>query len=789
MQKILILAIAFVMAMPISGKAAEPDRSMEKTVETALDFSLSRYRTFYETMKSYPGRLPKTVENGELVTSSSHWWTSGFFPGTLWYLYEYSGENSDLEAAEEMTGRVSREQYTTDNHDVGFIINCSYGNGYRLTGKEDYRQTIINAGNSLSVRFSDTVGCIRSWDRWNFPVIIDNMMNLELLTIASALTGNNTFYRMAKSHADKTMEWHFRPDASSYHVVDYDPATGAVVKRMTHQGAADGSSWSRGQAWGLYGYTMMYRQTGDRKYLDHAIRIGRYIMNHPALPKDGIPYWDFDAPGIPDADRDASAGAIMASAYIELSTYVDGELSEQFLRLAEKQLKSLSSVRYLDKKGKNRGFLIMHCTGYYKKASEIDAPLSYADYYYVEALMRYKRLLDGRPVVDVFTVLSENDDRALWLSAMRRISDPVLKNLAKGELKKNMPVESRNRDIESRYKVTHLEAFGRLMTGLSPWLELGADPTPEGQLRAEYIDLVVKGIQNAVDPESPDYLNFNYDRQPLVDAAFLAHGLLRCRTQVWDRLDTLTRSRLIGELESSRTIKPGENNWLLFSAMVECALKEFSGEWEYERVQYALDRFREWYKGDGWYGDGKEFHLDYYNSFVIHPMLMQVLEVSSKYGKGAGELYEQECKRYSRYAEQQERLISPEGTFPAFGRSLAYRFGAFYALSDVAYRQMLPAKVTPAQVRCALTEVIRRQINAPGTFDGNGWLRVGFYGHQPSIGETYISTGSLYLCTAAFIALGLPSEDPFWSAPAADWTEKKVWQGVDIPCDKALKNN
>ena len=472
MKKTLILITAFIMAMPLVYGGASADKSMRKTIESALEFSLGRYREFYDTMKSLPGKLPQHIKDGELVTCNSHWWTSGFFPGTLWYLYEYSGKPSDLAAAEEMTRRVESQQYTTDNHDVGFIINCSYGNGYRLTGNEIYRQVLVNAARSLSTRFSETVGCTRSWNGGNFLVIIDNMMNLELFTVASALSGDNTFYRMARSHADKTMECHFRPDASSYHVVDYDPATGEVVKRRTEQGAADESSWSRGQAWGLYGYTMMYRQTGDRKYLDHAIRIGRYIMEHPALPKDGIPYWDFDAPGIPDADRDASAGAIMASAYIELSTYVDGDLSEQFLGLAEKQLKSLSSDRYLDRKGDCKGFLIKHCTGHHDIGSEIDTPLSYGDYYYVEALMRYRRLLEGRPVVDVFTVLSENDDRALWLSAVRHISDPVLKNLADGTLRKNMPVET-NGNAESRGKVTHLEAFGRLMTGLSPWLESG----------------------------------------------------------------------------------------------------------------------------------------------------------------------------------------------------------------------------------------------------------------------------------------------------------------------------
>ncbi|MBR3931645.1 MAG: DUF2264 domain-containing protein, partial [Tidjanibacter sp.] len=315
----------------------------------------------------------------------------------------------------------------------------------------------------------------------------------------------------------------------------------------------------------------------------------------------------------------------------------------------------------------------------------------------------------------------------------------------------------------------------------------GPDATPEGQLRAQYIDWAVKGIANAVNPESPDYLNFNNGRQPLVDAAFLAHGLLRAPTQLWGNLDEVTKERLVKELKSSRVIKPSETNWLFFSAMVEAALYEFTGEWEFERVRYAFDRHKEWYKGDGWYGDGKDFHLDYYNSFVIQPMMVQVLDVMAKHNIEGADFLEVEKLRYARYAEQQERLISPEGTFPAVGRSLAYRFGAFQALSDVSLRHWLPAAVNPAQVRCGLTAVIDRVINAPGTFTDNGWLRVGFCGYQPSIGERYISTGSVYLCSAVFVALGLPESDPFWSAPDADWPAKKVWSGVDIPVDKAIK--
>lgn len=770
-----------------NADAATPKESMRKVIDKAFASSIGHSMEMYREMQNHPGRLPKSIKNGKLETSNAHWWTSGFFPGTLWYLYEYSNDSTILRAAEEMTLRVSSEQFTTDNHDVGFQINCSFGNGYRLTGKEEYREALVNAGNSLATRFSPVVGCTRSWDRWNYPVIIDNMMNLELLTVSSGLTGEPEHYMMAKSHADRTLENHFRPDGSSYHYVDYNPETGEVIARKTHQGAADNSAWSRGQAWGLYGYTMMYRQTGDSRYLDHAVKIGRFIMNHPRLPKDKIPYWDFDAPQIPKTTRDASAAAVMASAFVELSTYTEGALSDSLLTIAEQQIRSLASPAYMAKQGKNCNFILMHSTGYFAKSSELDAPLSYADYYFVEALTRYRRLLDGRPVVDLCTMASENPDRAMWISAMERVARPLLENMSRGTLKKNMPVESNNTDIASRHHVTHLEALGRLVTGMAPWLELGPDSTPEGRLREKYINLTLASIRNGVDPESPDHLNFTGDRQPLVDAAFLAHGLLRARHQLWDRLDKVSQERLLKELRSTREIKPIENNWLLFSAMVECALKEFGGDWEFSTVEYALKRHQEWYKGDAWYGDGPNFHLDYYNSFVIQPMMVEVLDIAAKYTDSYMELKGLQEKRYGRYAEQLERLISPEGTFPAVGRSLAYRFGAFQALSDAAYRHLLPETVSPAQARCGMTEVIRRQISAPGTFDGNGWLTVGFCGHQPSIGERYISTGSLYLCSAAFIALGLDAGDAFWADPAQDWTQKKVWNGTDIRCDKALK--
>lgn len=787
-KKILITGLTLLACFASSAGAAT--KGMKRIVEEALDFSVRQSMSMYREMEAREGILPRSAKDGQMITCQSPWWTSGFYPGTLWYCYEYSNDPQVRAAAEVMTSRVEDQKYTTSNHDVGFIINCSFGNGYRLTHKEAYREVMETAARSLSTRFHPVTGCIRSWNskKWQFSVIIDNMMNLELLTVASSLTGDNSYYDKAKSHADHTLINHFRPDGSSFHVVSYDTLTGKVLNRVTHQGVNDQSAWSRGQAWGLYGFTMMYRQTGKKEYLEQAVKIGKFIMNHPRLPKDKIPYWDFDAPNIPKEDRDASAGAIMASAYVELSTYVEGELGNRFLELAEKQIRSLASPAYRARKvGDNNHFILRHSTGFVKKQYEIDAPLTYADYYFVEALIRYKNLSEGRPVVAAITAFSENTDRSVWLSALHRIAYPLLTNMAKGELRKNMPVESIADDMQKRREVTHLEALGRLITGISAWLELGPDNSIEGRLRAEYIDLTVKSISNGVNPSSPDYLNFSRGRQPLVDAAFLAHGLLRARTQLWDRLDKTTRQRVIRELKSSRVIKPSETNWLFFSAMVEAALKEFTGEWEYDRVKYACDRFATWYKGDGWYGDGADFHLDYYNSFVIHPMMAEVLGVMKKHGIEGAIPYNLELERYARYAAQQERLISPEGTFPIVGRSLAYRFGAFHALSDVAYRKLLPAAVKPAQVRCALTAVIRRQLNAAGTFNPEGWLRVGFAGYQPHIGESYISTGSLYLCSAVFVALGLPEEDAFWSSPAADWTCKKGWAGIDLNADKALK--
>ena len=353
-------------------------------------------------------------------------------------------------------------------------------------------------------------------------------------------------------------------------------------------------------------------------------------------------------------------------------------------------------------------------------------------------------------------------DRAFWVETLTRIADPVLTNLSNNTLKKNMPYESLSKD---RSDFSHLEAVGRLVCGIAPWLELGPDNTPEGQLRDKYIELTVKGLKNAVNPDSPDYLVFGKPYQPLVDAAFLAQGLLRARTQLWDNLDPQAKEWMITEFKRSRAIKPWENNWLLFASMVEAALLEFTGECDMDRLTYGVKKFRdEWYKGDALYGDGPAFHMDYYNSFVIHPMLTDVLLTMKKHNLEGADFLDVQLPRLTRYAEQLERFISPEGTFPVVGRSIVYRFGAFHALAQASLMHVLPERVKPAQVRCAMTAVIRNQMKSPKNFDANGWLRVGFTGEQIDMSESYINTGSVYLCAVGLLSLGLPATDEYWSA-------------------------
>jgi hypothetical protein len=381
---------------------------------------------------------------------------------------------------------------------------------------------------------------------------------------------------------------------------------------------------------------------------------------------------------------------------------------------------------------------------------------------------------------------AQSNDRQYWINMLTQIATPVLQAAYDDSIKERMPIECRNGTLSTRVEVTHLEALGRTLAGIAPWLELGPDNTKEGQARHRFITLSVGAIKNAVTPTAKSYLNFTKHGQPLVDAAFLAHALLRAPKQLWGNLDDTTRTHLVTALKSTRTIKPPYSNWLLFSAMVEAALLKFTGDYDAVRIDYALKSHEEWYLGDGVYGDGPDFHFDYYNSYVIQPMLMDIDKLLAETKGDGSNSISKVAKRAQRYAEIQERSISPEGTFPLVGRSLAYRCGAFQLLSQVALAKQLPVDIKPAQVRCALTAVIKRTMDVPGTFDQNGWLTIGLSGHQPEIGEHYISTGSLYLCTVAFLALGLNDQDDFWTSPPAEWTSKTAFAGKPFSIDSAI---
>jgi hypothetical protein len=378
-----------------------------------------------------------------------------------------------------------------------------------------------------------------------------------------------------------------------------------------------------------------------------------------------------------------------------------------------------------------------------------------------------------------------NATRTYWISVLTKIADPVLNNLSQHKLKLTMPPQGKSK---SRIPVSYLEAFGRLLAGIAPWLELGKDASAEGKLREKYIKLIHLSLDAATNPSSPDYMIFGKagGGQPLVDAAFMAHGLLRGYNQLWEPLDADVKTHVLSALKLSREIKPSNNNWVLFSAMVEAFILKAENDCNFEVINYAFEKMEEWYAGDGLYKDGPAFHFDYYNSYVIHPMLLDVAKVMVDKGKMPAANYAKLLKRATRYAAIQERLISPEGTFPVVGRSLVYRFGAFQLLSQITLMKQLPKEVLPAQVREGLSAVINRTINAPNTFDPQGWLQIGFYGHQPNISEEYISAGSVYLCSTGLLPLGLPADDAFWTDGPADWTSKKVWAGVDLPNDHAI---
>lgn len=354
-------------------------------------------------------KFPQTFENGKQKFSNSSWWCSGFYPGTLLYLYEGTGDDELLEEAKEKLQYLEKEKDNKGTHDLGFMLYCSFGNALRLTGAPSYGEVLLTGAESLASRYSDVHKVIKSWSwgTWNYAVIIDNMMNLEFLTEMSKLSGNPKYKDIAITHSNTTIKNHFRKDYSSYHVVDYDRNSGRVLAKKTHQGAADESAWSRGQGWALYGYTMMYRETKQKSFLKQARHVANYILNHPNLPDDLIPYWDFDMDKIPTSSkmydrrqlRDVSAAALYASALLELAQYTKGKESRHFLTAAETIIRNLSKAPYKANYGENGGYLLKHSVGALPGNSEVDVPLTYADYYYVEALVRYKRLLQGLSVI------------------------------------------------------------------------------------------------------------------------------------------------------------------------------------------------------------------------------------------------------------------------------------------------------------------------------------------------------------------------------------------------------
>lgn len=396
-KKTFIFLMVFVGLMNVISFAQQKtnyhfDKKLLKQIDQNFKDASAQYKFLAKQIPE--NRFPKTFENNKLETSGSGWWCSGFYPGTLLYLNEQLNDSSLYNEANRMMQLLAKEQFNTATHDLGFMMYCSFGNENRLHPSDKNKEILLNSAKSLSTRFNPKVGCIKSWDSKpsDYLVIIDNMMNLELLFWATSVTGDSSFYKIAVTHANTTLKNHYRPDHSSFHVLNYDPLTGNVQRKRTAQGAADSSAWARGQVWGLYGYTVMYRATKDPQYLQHAQNIAQFVLSHPNLPSDKIPYWDFNAPGIPNALRDASAASIMASALLELCKYVDADKASYYITTAEQILRELSSSKYRAAYATNGGFLLEHSVGHMPEKREIDAPLSYADYYFVEAMGRYKSL-------------------------------------------------------------------------------------------------------------------------------------------------------------------------------------------------------------------------------------------------------------------------------------------------------------------------------------------------------------------------------------------------------------
>lgn len=368
---------------------AQQEINVDKEIKNAAE----QYKGMLATHQKFDKFPQSLLPNGKARDMPSDWWCSGFFGGSLWYLYEYTKDNTWKEAADKWSMAVEKEKNNKGTHDLGFMLYCPFGNGYRLTRDKRYRDIMLTGAASLASRFNPTYGVIKSWDEWKgykYPVIIDNMMNLEFLFWAARESGNKDFYNLSLIHANNTMKNHFRSDKSSYHVVCYGE-DGKVLKQATHQGFSDSSAWSRGQAWGLYGYTVMYRETKKKKYLKQAEQIAQFILNHPNLPEDKIPYWDYDVPNIKNEERDASAGAVASSALFELAQY-SKKNKTKYLNAAKTMLSSLASEKYTAKIGTNGNFILKHSVGSKPHKSEVDVPLVYADYYYLEALLRYDEI-------------------------------------------------------------------------------------------------------------------------------------------------------------------------------------------------------------------------------------------------------------------------------------------------------------------------------------------------------------------------------------------------------------
>jgi unsaturated chondroitin disaccharide hydrolase len=384
---ITLLAL-FILSACAQKKSTDKEEALVKQLTAQLSFALDEIEPLLENDTELVA--PRTIEDGEIRMVPSRDWTSGFFAGEMWLMYQITKDTMWRNKAMKFTALLEQEKFNGTTHDMGFKMFCSFGRGYEITKNPHYRDILLQSAETLIIRFNPEAGCIRSWDhnsdKWDFPVIIDNMMNLELLFWAAKETCDSTYKEIAVSHAVKTLENHFREDFSTFHVVDYDPETGEVNERTTHQGYSSESSWARGQAWGLYGFTMVFRETNDPVFLKQAENIANYILDHPRLPEDFVPYWDFDAPEIPDEPRDASAASVMASALYELAEYSSNR--EKYLSAANKMFESLSSDKYLARPGTNKGFILKHSTGSRPHDSEVDVPLIYADYYYLESFIR-----------------------------------------------------------------------------------------------------------------------------------------------------------------------------------------------------------------------------------------------------------------------------------------------------------------------------------------------------------------------------------------------------------------